>query len=143
MNVSGLIRIVSILLTAAVAVSFGLFVWDELGSASKNQAQLATPGAVQTVSVRDVHGRLSPEQNSKIRVNIDRVNDAITSPGESIGRKTGQGNPWAMRGLAFIFGILVFLVGLRLLAGWIEMSGPASAKVTPHNPRDGYTAGSR
>ena len=143
MNVSGLIRIVSILLTAVVVVSFGMFAWDELGSASKSQAALAGPGGQAVVSARDMHGRLAASENGKARVNIDKVNDAITSPGESIGRKTGNGNIWAMRGLAFIFGMLVFLIGLRLLASYVEMSGPTSNKISTQGRGGEYTAGSR
>jgi hypothetical protein len=48
-----------------------------------------------------------------------------------------------MRIAAFLFGMMIFLIGLRLLAAWIEMSGPASGSVTPHNRQDGFTAGSR
>lgn len=143
MNVSGLLRIASILLSAIVAVSFGLFVWDELGSASKQQAQLAISGGTQVAVVRDTHGRLTADENGKLRVNLDKANDAITSPGESIGKKVGDSNAWAMRGAAFVFGMLVFLIGLRALAAWIEMSGPASSVGPQRGPQDGFTAGSR
>ncbi|MBI2691602.1 MAG: hypothetical protein HYX29_06645 [Solirubrobacterales bacterium] len=143
MNVSGLLRVASILLTAIVAVSFGLFVWDELGSASKQQAQLATSGGARVATARDQHGRLTADENGKLRANLDKANDAITSPGESIGRKLGDGNVWAMRGAAFVFGMLVFLLGLRALAAWIEMSGPASDAGAQRGRHDGFTAGSR
>jgi predicted small integral membrane protein len=143
MNISGLIRLVSILLTAIVVISFGMFVWDELGSASKNQTQLASASGERVLSVRDLHGRLAVTENTTLRVDLDRANDMITGPGESIGRKFGNSEAWAMRGAAFFFGLLVFLVGLRLLAGYIEMSGPASGSVAPRNPQDGFTAGSR
>lgn len=143
MNVSGLIRVVSILLSAIVVVSFGLFVWDELGSASKAQAALTTPSGQPIANVRDTHGRLTADENGMLRINLDKVNDAITSPGESIGRKTGSGSPWAMRGLAFLFGFAVFLIGLRLLASWIEMSGPTSSTIAPQGRGSAYTSGSR
>ncbi|MGH2960518.1 MAG: hypothetical protein ACRDKE_12995 [Solirubrobacterales bacterium] len=143
MNVSGLLRVVSILLSAIVAVSFGLFVWDELGSASKQQAQLASTGGVQAAAARDLHGRFTSDENGKLRVNLDKANDAITSPGESIGKKLGDSNPWAMRGMAFLFGMLVFLLGLRLIAAWIEMSGPANQAGVQSGRQDGFTAGSR
>jgi hypothetical protein len=143
MNVSGLIRVVSILLTAIIAISFGLFVWDELGSASKNQAQLASKEGTQVAIVRDEHGRLTADENGKIRVNVDKANDVLTSPGESIGKNLGDGNAWAMRGLAFFFGLLVFLLGLRAIAAWIEMSGPAAQSGAQRGPQDGFTAGSR
>lgn len=143
MTVSDLIRIVSILLTAVVVVSFGLFVWDELGSASKRQAAQATPGGQSVANVRDSHGRLAASENGKFRTNLDKVNDAITSPGESVGRKIGNDEPWAMRGLAFIFGLLVFLVGLRLLGSWIELRGPPSSSAPPQGRGGPFISGSR
>lgn len=143
MSVSGIIRLISVLLTAIVAISFGLFVWDELGSASKNQTQLTTPNGQKTVAVRDAHGRITADENGKPRMNLDKANDALTSPGESIGAKLGDNGPWAMRGAAFLFGIIVFLIGLRLLASWIEMSGPASGSVTTQGRGGEFTAGSR
>jgi hypothetical protein len=143
MNVSGLLRIASIRLSAIVAVSFGLFVWDELGSASKQQAQLATSGGAQVAVVRDTHGRLTSDENGKLRINLDKANDAITSPGESIGKRFGDSNAWAMRGAAFLFGMIVFLIALRALAAWIEMSGPARNTGPQRGAQDGFTAGSR
>jgi predicted PurR-regulated permease PerM len=140
---AGPIRLLSIVLTAIVAISFTLFVWDELGSASKNQAQLASKNGEQIALTRDLHGRLLASENSKLRVNIDKANDAITSPGEQIGKKVGNTNEWALRGLAFLFGIIVFLIGLRLLASWLEMNGSPSGQVTARNPQDAYTSGSR
>lgn len=143
MNVSGLLRVVSILLSAVIAISFGLFVWDELGSASKNQAQIASKSGDQVLIVRDEHGRITSDENGKIRVNLDKANDVLTSPGESIGKNAGDGGPWAMRGAAFFFGMFVFLLGLRLLASWIEMSGPASQTGTQSGRQGGFTASSR
>jgi hypothetical protein len=144
MNVSSLIRFVSIILTAVVVLSFGLFVWDELGSASKGQAALTTPNGQPVAEVRDTHGRDTASENGTFRIKLDSVNDAITSPGEAIGRKTSNGQPWVMRFMAFIFGILVFLIGLRFLATWIGMSGPAPGSTAPTQGRGGqYTAGSR
>lgn len=142
-NVAGLIRIASLVLTAVVAISFGLFVWDELGSASKSQVNLASPSQAVTVSPRDAHGRLLSSENSKIRIKLDQANDSITSPGESIGKKIGNNNPWTMRGLAFLFGMAIFLVGLRLLASWVEMHSGTPRPNYQHNTQQGYTAGSR
>lgn len=138
-NVAGLIRIASIVLSAIVAISFGLFVWDELGAASKNQVNLATPGAAQSQLVRDVHGRALSEENAKVRVMLDRANDSLTSPGESVGKQVG-GNAWSMRFFSFLFGMLVFLVGLRMLANWIELRERPAA---PQQPQQNYTAGYR
>jgi predicted PurR-regulated permease PerM len=140
---AGPIRLLSLVLTAIVAISFILFVWDELGSASKNQSELASKSGETVALTRDQHGRLAATENTKLRIDIDKINDAVTSPGESIGKKVGNGNEWAMRGLAFLFGIALFLIGLRMLASWLELNGNPAAKVTPRNPQDAYTSGSR
>lgn len=125
-NVPSLIRALSILLTAIVVVSFVSFVWDEAGTASDNQLTISRPGAVAPTIVRDPHGRMEGLKHSKTRLKIDEANDAITSPGEALGDSLG-GNPWALRGLAFVFGILIFFIGLRLLASWLEMSNVSNA----------------
>jgi hypothetical protein len=143
--IAGLIRVVSIILTAVVAISFGLFVWDELGAASRNQVALTAPDGRQVYGMRDPHGRLASDQPSKIRVKLDELNDTLTSPGESIGRKVGGGAEWPMRSLAFIFGMFVFLVGLRLLAGWVEGQRPTTTQAPPpqQGGPPGYTPGYR
>ncbi len=121
MNAAGLIRIISTLLTVLVIVSYGLFMYDELGTASKNQTSVAANGAAVAVT-RDQHGRMTGPETSKARLKIDQVNDAITSPGESIGNTLGKSNEWAMRTMALIFGLLVFGLGGQLLASYIEKS---------------------
>lgn len=140
-SLSDLIRVVSIALTAVVAISFAVFVWDEAGTASKNQALLATPEGTHMEIRRDEHGRLITGETSREREWLDRVNDTITAPGESLGRNFSDDNPWAMRGAAFVFGLLVFLLGLRLLANWMGMQGPQYQ--APERQKDDFTAGYR
>lgn len=140
-NSSYLIRVISLALTAIVTISFVLFVWDEAGTASKNQALLATPQGKQIEIRRDEHGRLITGETSRVRAWIDRTNDALTSPGESLGKKVGDNNPWALRAFAFIFGLLIFLLGLRVLASWLGMQGPKYE--APERQKDDFTAGYR
>lgn len=122
------------LLTAIVVISFVSFVWDEAGTASDNQLRISRPDGTAAPIVRDPHGRMQGLKHSKMRLKIDEASDSVTSPGETLGSSLG-GNPWALRGLAFVFGILVFFVGLRLLATWIEMSNVSSAN-RQHSTRD-------
>jgi hypothetical protein len=86
---------------------------------------------------------MTANENDKLRIRVDKANDALTSPGESIGKRFGDGDPWAMRVAAFAFGMLAFLIGLRLLASWIQLSGKTNVEVAPRDPQDGFTAGSR
>lgn len=142
-SLAGLIRIASLALTAVIVVSFGLFVWDELDTASRTQLQMASPSGVVAVNGRDAHGRLTKPDQSKFRTKLDQVNDTLTSPGEEIGDKIGDGNPWTMRGFALIFGLLIFLVGPRMLADWTERGTPAGGGAKPRDPNAAYTPGSR
>lgn len=142
MNAAGLIRIISTLLTVLVLVSYALFMYDELGSASKNQSSIAANGAVITVT-RDQHGRMTGPDTSTPRIKIDQANDIVTSPGESLGRSVGKSNEWIMRTFAMLFGLLVFGVGGRLLAAYIEKSGFANRDNGPAAGQSEYTASYR
>jgi hypothetical protein len=103
-----------------MVVSFGLFFWDELGTASDQQTQLAANGSSVGVT-RDAHGRVTTVTPTAPRTRLDQINDTLTSPGEGVAKHiTPTPSPWALRGLALVFGLLVFGVGLRLLAGFIE-----------------------
>lgn len=126
MTIPGLIRFISYLLSALVLVSFVSFIWDEGDRASNNQIQIAADNQPLAPDTRDEHGRLTSHKRSSLRENVDTIADAATSPGESLGAALG-GNPWALRGLAFIFGILVYLVALQALANWLEKSNVSSA----------------
>lgn len=138
-NAAGLIRIVSSLLTVLVVVSYGLFMYDELGSASKNQSNIAANGQ-SVVATRDTHGRMTGPETSSARIKIDKANDTVTSPGESIG-KSLTSNEWGGRTMAFLFGLLVFGVGGRLLAAYVEKSSMANRGNNPPAPgQSEYTA---
>lgn len=142
MSIPGLLRGLSLLLTAVVVISFVSFVWDEAGTASTNQLLISRPGGEPAAYTRDEHGRMNGLKHSQMREKIDEVNDTITSPGEGLGQSVGGTNEWAMRGVAFLFGFLVFFVGLRVLANWIEMSGRPEETVGPTGGDD-FTAGYR
>jgi hypothetical protein len=117
MSVAGLIRIISLAFCAVVFASFVLFAVDELGQASAD-ASAAAPAAV----ARDAHGRMV-QSNPIWRVKIDEAADAITSPGENVAAQLSPTpSPWSQRGFALIFGMVVFGLGLRLLASYYEKS---------------------
>ncbi len=141
---ASLIRFISLVLTGIIAISFISFVWDEAGTASKNQTVLAQNSGQQIAIVRDERGRLTNIERHKIRQQIDGFADSLTSPGEEIGKQAGGGNAWAMRGGAFIFGILLFAVALRLLAGWMDWSAqPKNEDRSLKTEDEDYTPGYR
>lgn len=137
MKLPSLIRWISALLCAVFALSFGLFVWDEMGHASNSQTTTAVSGTPVTVA-RDAHGRIISAAPPEWRVQIDRVNDKLTGPGEGVASHLAAApSPWATRGFALIFGVLVFGFAMRMGATWLESSstgrGPIeqSSKLTP------------
>lgn len=142
MTIPGLIRALSLLLTAVITISFVSFVWDEAGAASQNQLLISRPDGAPNPYTRDAHGRMLGGEHSKTRLKIDDVADKLTSPAESLGDSLSDGNEWAMRGLAFIFGIAVFLFGLRALANWVELSGKPKQQPPPSD-NDEFTPGYR
>lgn len=117
MSVAGLIRIISLAFCTVVFASFVLFAVDELGQASADAS--AASAAVVT---RDAHGRMV-QSNPIWRVKIDQAADAVTAPGEKVAAQLSPNpSPWASRGFALIFGMVVFGLGLRLLASYYEKS---------------------
>lgn len=141
MSIPGILRFLSIVLTAIVSISFISFVWDEAGAASKNQLAISRPDGTAAPYTRDQHGRMIGLHHSKIRLKNDSVADTITSPGESIGRSASE-NEWVLRGAAFLFGFLIFFLGLRWLANWIEIS-TRPAPPPERQPDEDYTPGYR
>lgn len=142
MSIPGILRFLSIVLTAIVSISFISFAWDEAGTASKNQVVISRPDGTPAPYTRDPHGRLVGLHHTKIRLKNDEVADMVTSPGEALGESVGGENEWAKRIGAFVFGFVLFFFGLRWLASWVELSqkGPP-----PQERRDDedYTPGYR
>lgn len=146
-----LLRYISIVLCLIIVASFAMFVWDEAGTASKNQTAIALDNPLAETK-RDEHGRqltAPPEgstaetgQPSEVRRTIDGINDAVTAPGESIGSSASD-NSWVMRSAAFIFGLLLFGLGLSMLANWLGAS--TEPYKVPERPQqtDDFTPGGR
>lgn len=117
MSVAGLIRIISLAFCAVVLASFVLFAVDELGQASADAS-----AASATAVTRDAHGRML-QSKPTWRIKIDQAADAVTSPGERVAAQLSPTpSPWASRGFAMLFGIIVFGIGLRFLASYYEKS---------------------
>lgn len=141
MKLPSLIRWISAVACAVFALSFGMFVWDELGTASTTQTVKATYGTPAVVT-RDAHGRIIGEPPARWRYEIDSLSDRLTAPGEDFASHiAATPSPWAMRGFALIFGVLVFGFGLRMGANWVESSRFMQRR--PIDPETGFTPGYR
>ena len=110
------LRIVAILVSLVVVVSFGLFAIDELnGASSRNEAKLAQdlesnpPPAAERQREKD-HGA--------IRETIDDANDVVVSPFEGI--VSTSDSRWAQRGVPALLALLVFGLGLGFLARFMR-----------------------
>jgi NhaP-type Na+/H+ or K+/H+ antiporter len=137
---SSAIRIVSKVICLVLILSFGMFVIDELTAASKHQSAVADQTATAVVT-RDVHGReINPDQ-TKVRMELDRVNDTLTQPAEKlVTSSSGTTSPWIQRAVPFLLGLLIFGLALHMLASWLELSRSGDS---PVDPNAGFTPGYR
>jgi len=138
---SSAIRLVSKLIVLVLVLSFGMFVIDELSTASEGQTAIATNAEKAPAAPRDIHGREINTDQTRIRMEIDRANDALTEPAEKLVTSTsGTTSPWIQRGVPFLLGLLLFGLALHMLANWLQMSRSGGA---PVDPNAGFTAGYR
>lgn len=123
--ISSVIRIVSNALCVLLIASFAMFVVDEMTTASSQQLAVAN-GTAKAQVVRDVHGREFNLKRSELRTKIDIANDTVLAPAETL---VADQNPWVMRGVPFLLGLLLFGLGGHLLASWLAKTpkgiGPA------------------
>lgn len=118
-----------------------MFVVDELSTASAGQTAIATNSEPAPAVTRDLHGREINPEPTRIRMELDRANDALTQPAEKLVTSTsGTTSPWIQRGVPFVLGLLLFGLALHMLAGWLEMSRSGGASA---DPNAGFTAGYR
>ena len=138
---SSAIRLISKVICLVLILSFGMFVIDELTTASKTQTALA--GQQPTAAVtRDTHGREINPDSTRIRIELDRTNDELTQPAEKLVTSTsGTTSPWIQRGVPFLLGLLLFGLGLHMLANWLEMSRSGDTPV--NDSQANFTAGYR
>lgn len=139
--ISSAIRLVSKAICLVLVVSFGMFVVDELNAASSKQLAATNAPAAAPVA-RDTHGRAVNPDRSQLRAKIDSVNDSLTVYAEPL--VTGQ-DPWIMRTVLFLLGMLLFGLGGHVLANWLALShgrrivpAPIDAELRPR-----YTPGYR
>lgn len=113
--IARLLRLVSLLVSLVIVISFAFFATDLASEASERQrAEIAeslepTP----TVSEEDVR----QQRNSGFREVIDDVNDVLLAPFAAL--VEGQ-NVWVQRIATGLIGLLLYGVALSLLANFIR-----------------------
>jgi len=118
------VRLLAIVASAVIAVSFTLFALDQSGHGRDIQVQkledpevganpreaIASPGPPAPVE------RLREEKNSSAREVADDGNDLLASPFKVI---VGFDNVWAQRLVPAALGLLLFGLGGLVLANWL------------------------
>lgn len=139
--ISSAIRIVSKAICLVLVVSFGMFITDELSAASSERIAATDATAAPPVA-RDVHGREVKADRSALRTKIDSVNDSLTGSVEPL--VSGQ-DPWIMRTVPFLLGMLLFGLGGHILASWLMVAPARRIEPLPVDAelRPRYTPGYR
>ena len=101
----------SIVLTLIIVASWAMFASDEISNASKEQtAEIDGDNAPATE-------QQSKDDRGAVRKAIDKVADQLTSPFNGIVSATA--GTWAKRTVPAALGILLYGLGLAMLARWI------------------------
>jgi len=106
----GILRACAIAATVVIGVGFVLFALDELDSASDRQRSVLTdPDRTQE--------RIRETEHSRARELVDDANDVLLKPFADVVR---SGDPWVVRGVPTLLGLLVYGVGLGFLARYVR-----------------------
>lgn len=111
------IRLVAVVASAFVVVSFGMFAIDETRTASAtSRAQIAANDEQLDPGQREAARRARPPatEHNVIRRSIDSVNDVVVAPFNGV--VSAHGNVWAKRGVPALLALLCFGLGLGFVA---------------------------
>ena len=110
------LRIVAMLVSVVVVLSFVLFAVDELNGASqRNEAKLAQDLEANPPPAAE---RQREKDHGTIREAIDDANDVVVSPFQGI--VSSDDSRWAQRGVPALLALLVFGLGLGFLARFMR-----------------------
>lgn len=132
--ISRLVMWVSTLASLVLLVSFGWFAVDELRDGSNQQiaklaSELGPGGASPTPKVSGNINQANPpprterireRRHGQVREVIDDGNDILVSPFTGI---VQTNSIWVQRGIPGLIALLLFGVGLRILAGYLPGGG--------------------
>jgi hypothetical protein len=129
-----LIRFAAIAMSLVVALGFATFAADELARGSENQqrelanelgnevtpADAAPPGTVDPTPAEE---RAREAANGGLREAIDDANDVLLAP---FGSLIDSDNAWVRRGIPTILALLLYGVGLGMLANFLPQQRRSS-----------------
>jgi hypothetical protein len=118
----------STLATVALVLSFGLFAYDQARYGAEQQISKIGSAAEPTDAKTNIHQadptpkteRAREKKHGDVREAIDDVNDVLVSPFAGI---TSSDEIWVQRGVPSLLALLLFGVGLRLVAAYLPGGG--------------------
>jgi len=113
------IRLVAIVISVVVLLGFGLFATDEMDRGSKTQqTALANelegkPEAAVAIAPTSAQEAAREREHGVVREAIDDANDVLLGPFAYL---VGSKNAWVMHGVPTLMAVLLYGLGLGLLA---------------------------
>ena len=110
------LRIIAILVSVVIVLSFGLFAIDELnGASARNEAKLAQDLEVNPGPAAE---RQREKDHGAVREAIDDANDFVVSPFD--GLVSSHDSLWTQRGVPALLALLLFGLGLGFLSRFMR-----------------------
>jgi hypothetical protein len=119
---AALIRIVAVVACAIVAIGFFAFANDEATQGSSKQVQRVQQ-AMDNPSPSANEEQLRQRRHGKVRETVDDANDVLLKPFAGI---VASKDPWVTRIVPTVLALLVYGLGLTLLANMIPRRKPRS-----------------
>jgi hypothetical protein len=114
------LRAIAILASAIVALSFATFAVDEIDRGSKTQQALVSSELGQPAPPPSVE-RVREQQHGKVRELVDDGNDVLLAPFAGL---FDSNSAWLTRGVPALIGLLVYGLGLGLIANYLPKPKP-------------------
>ena len=124
-GMGAIVRTLAVAASAVVALSFIMFAWDEVDRGSKAQQRELGEGtgnrvevAIEPAPTSDQEA-LREQSHSSVREAIDDANDVLLQPFAGLVESPSN---WVIRGVPTLMGLLVYGLGLGLLANFLPKS---------------------
>jgi hypothetical protein len=123
-----LIRLIAIVTSGIVLLGFVLFAVDEISHGSKTQQQtldseLGNVDVAQPVAPSPREERAREAQHGTVREVVDDANDVLLAPFANL---IGSDNAWVEHGIPALLALLVYGLGLGLLANMLPKARSSS-----------------
>jgi hypothetical protein len=123
---AGLLRLLAVCLCAVVALGFVMFAADEMDRGSKTQQQAIDKGVgsgqamIAPPAPTPQEEYVREQQHGNVREAIDDANDLLLAPFSEF--VSGSKSHWVTHGVPALLGLLIYGVGLGLLANLLPQA---------------------